>query len=114
MFGFIVQVLLLAVTIAFLGAWGIVKQQRKTEELLNKIRSNSESKILKELQKNNKITLREIESLIKVVKSSLFWSKSKLKVNDPSLLARELIKCMIENDKIQVEFINEKKFYVLK
>lgn len=37
MFGFIVQVLLLTVTIAFLGARGIVKQQRKTEELLSKI-----------------------------------------------------------------------------
>ena len=111
---FIIQVLLLAMTIAFLGAWGIVKQQRKTEELLSKIYVASENKILKELEKKQKITLREIEDQIKGVKGSLFWSKSKLKVNDPSLLSRELIKRMTENNKIQVEFMNNKKFYVLK
>ncbi len=39
MFNFIFKVLFLAVTMAFLGVWGIFREQRKSQDLSNKIYS---------------------------------------------------------------------------
>jgi hypothetical protein len=47
MIGFLGKVVLFGVTITFLLAWGYVKQQRKTEELLKLLYKKCEDQIVK-------------------------------------------------------------------
>lgn len=114
MLGFIWKVLLLAVTIAFLGAWGIIKQQRKTQELLDKLYKNAQSKVINELKNRGELSTLQIQDIIKGTKASLFWSKNKVKVTDTKLVARDLMKKMVEQGMVREESKNGKKIYILK
>lgn len=114
MISFILKVLLFAVAFTFLYAWGYVKQQRKTEELLNALYKKAETKILKELKKQEFLTKNEIEKIVKGTKASLFWSKNKVQVVDPKLVTKNLITKMI-NEGLIVEISNSRpKKYKLK
>jgi hypothetical protein len=114
MFNFIFKVLFLAVTIAFLGVWGILKEQRKSQDLLDKIYSKMQKKIIKGLEKKEKLYLKEIESIILHTKASLFWSKEKVEIIDAKLAAKTLIEKMLAEDIIKENFYKNKKIYILK
>ncbi len=114
MISFILKVLLFAITFTFLYAWGYVKQQRKTEELLNVLYKKAEAKILKALKKQESLTKTEIEKIIRGTKASLFWSKNKVQVVDAKLVTKNLITKMI-NEGLIVETSNSRpKKYKLK
>ncbi|MDK2919060.1 MAG: hypothetical protein PWQ37_1793 [Candidatus Petromonas sp.] len=114
MFDFILKVLLVAITVAFLGAWGIRKQQGKTKELIDKLYQKAEKRVLTELQKHNELSKQQIEDVIRGTKASLFWSKQQVQVIDPKVMSKDLIKKMIEKDKITEKFNKGKKVYTLK
>ncbi|CAH2214762.1 conserved protein of unknown function [Tepidibacter aestuarii] len=99
------KILLVAVTFTFLLSWGYIKQQRKNEELLNKLYKKIENKIMNEFNKKEKLTVKDIENLIKGTKASLFWSKNKLTVTDPRLFIKNLIKDML-NKGLIVEVVD--------
>lgn len=114
MVGFIFKVLLFALTIAFLCSWGIIKQQRKQQELLDKLYHNSEKKVLQALKKHETLNMKQIKKTIEGTKASLFWSKSQIKVTDPTLVAETLVRKLMEKhliDKIQSK---GKEMYCLK
>ncbi|QXM05233.1 hypothetical protein [Crassaminicella indica] len=114
MLGFILKVLLLGVTIAFLLAWGYVKQQRKTEELLNTLYRKCEDKIIKELKKTDALTGKDIEKIIYGTKASLFWSKNKLQVTNSKIVMKHLIMDMINKGTIEEVLNSKPKKYKLK
>ncbi|QEK11869.1 hypothetical protein FQB35_05520 [Crassaminicella thermophila] len=114
MFNFIFKVLLFAITIAFLGAWGIIKQQRKTQELLNKLYKNAESKVIKELKNKEELSIKQIEDIIEGTKASLFWSKNKVKITDSRLVSKELMRKMVEKGLVKEEIRKNRKYYILK
>jgi len=111
---FIWKVLFLAVTIAFLGAWGMIKQQRKTQELLDKLYKNAESKVINELKNTGELSMIQIQDIIKGTKASLFWSKNKVKITDSKLVAKDLMKKLIEKGKVREEIKKGRKIYMLK
>lgn len=112
MLGFISKILLLAITIAFIGSWGIVKQQRKTQELLDKLYKNAESKIIKAFRNQEVLSIKQIEDIVKGTKASLFWSKNKIQVTDPKLVAKDVVKKMIQKGIVREEVKKSKKIYV--
>lgn len=110
---FIFKVLLLAIAIAFIGSWGIVKQQRRTQELLDKLYRKAEGKIISAFKSQDELSIRQIEDIIKGTKASLFWSKNKVQITDSKIIAKDLMKKMIEKDTIREEVKNGKKIYSL-
>lgn len=105
MMNFVFKILLVAVTFAFLLSWGYIKQQRKNEELLNNLYKKIQSKIMNEFEKKEKLSITDIENLIKGTKASLFWSKNKITVTDPRIFIKNIIKDM-ENEGFIVEDID--------
>ncbi|SHK53683.1 hypothetical protein [Paramaledivibacter caminithermalis] len=114
MFDFIFKTLLFALTIAFLGSWGMIKQQRKKQELVSKLYRNVESIIIKELQNKKELSIMEIEEIVKGTKASLFWSKDKIKVIDSKLVCRKLLKNMVAKGLITEQMRKNKKYFILK
>ncbi|EOD00778.1 hypothetical protein [Caldisalinibacter kiritimatiensis] len=106
MISFIVSVLVFAAAFAFLLAWGYVKQQKKTQELLDKLYKKIETKIIKQLKKKEYLTKNELMELIKGTKASLFWSNNKIQVNDPKLVTDNILNKLLEKGVI-VEVLNK-------
>ncbi|MFZ5966144.1 MAG: hypothetical protein ACOYVK_03085 [Bacillota bacterium] len=113
MTSFILKVLLFAITITFLLAWGYVKQQRKNEELLNELYRKCENKIVKELQAQGTLTGKEIEEIIYGTKASLFWSKNRLQVTDAKIVMKNLMADMIRKGTLIEEVNKGSKKYKL-
>ncbi|WDV46002.1 hypothetical protein PV797_21400 [Clostridiaceae bacterium M8S5] len=113
MFSFIYKVLIIAVTIAFLGSWGIIKQQRKEQELIDKLYNKASKKIIKALKSNDSLSDKQIEVILKNIKASLFWSKSQIKVTNVNTLKKELLKKMIDKDMISTRINKGKVVYCL-
>ena len=114
MLDFIIKVLFLAITIAFLGAWGIVKEQRKSKELIDKIYSKMQIKIVNGLEKSGQLSMKEIESLILNTKASLFWSKEHVKITNAKTAAKIVIEKMLGEGIIEEDFSSNRKKYILK
>ncbi|WP_132244613.1 hypothetical protein [Marinisporobacter balticus] len=111
MAGFVVKVVLFAVTITFLLAWGYIKQQRKTEELFNQLYRKCEEKIIKELSNGEVFTSKEVEKIIHGTKASLFWSKNKLQVTDSKIVMKHLLTDLLNKGLIvEVSKSNPKKY----
>ncbi len=108
------KILLVAITVAFLGAWGIIKQQRKSKELISQLFNKSEKKVLNTFKTKDKLTIKEIEKIIKGTKASLFWSKERIQITDPSIAATELIDKMRVKGLIIEEIFRGKKIYKLR
>lgn len=113
MIPFILKVLLVAVTVAFLGCWGIIKQQRKSQELIDKLFNKSSEKIIKALKNNETLCDKQIDVMLKNVKISLFWSKNQVTITDVVTMRKELISKMINRGMIISKKINGKVVYSL-
>lgn len=113
MISFILKVLLVAVTVAFLGCWGIIKQQRKPQELVDKLFNKSSEKIIKALKNNETLCDKQIDIMLKNIKTSLFWSKNQVTITDIVTMRKELISKMINKGMIISKKINGKVVYSL-
>ena len=100
MIGFLVKILLFALSFTFLLSWGYVKQQRQMEEMLEKLQKKAKRRIRKAFRKKEILTRKDIEALVQTTSISLFWSKKKLQVTDPSKLANQILTEMKENGEL--------------
>lgn len=112
MFNIMWKILVFAIAFTFFYAWGYVKQQRKNQELFDKLIKKSEERILKDLKKKEFMTIKEIEKIIDGTKASLFWSKQKIQVQDPKLIIKTLIPKM-KMEKLIIEKMEKgaKRYY---
>jgi len=110
---FILEAVLLAITITFLLAWGYVKQQRKSEELYRKLFINCEDKIIKKIKNQGTITVKEIEEIIRGTKGTLVWSKNKLQVTDSKIVTKTILTDMINKGLINESVDKGSKKYNL-
>jgi len=100
MIGFLVKILLFALGFTFLLSWGYVKQQRQMEEMLEKLLKKSRRRVRKAFQEKETLTRKDIEALVQTTSVSLFWSKKKLQVTDPSKLANQILTEMKESGEL--------------
>lgn len=98
MFKTVFKILLLAFSLTFLYAWGYIKQQRKHQELINILIKKTEGKVLKEMENGGILTKKDIEKIIMGTKASLFWSKNKVQVNEPGIMADNVISHMLSKN----------------
>ncbi len=69
---------------------------------------------MNEFNKKEKLTIKDIESLIKGTKVSLFWTKNKLTVTDSKLFIKNLIKNMLNKGLIIEIEDNNSRLYKVK
>ncbi len=91
------EIILFAISVTFLMAWGYIKKQRQSEELVGELMQNCEKKVRKAFKKNALLSYVELSEMIKGTKASLFWSKKKAVVNDPTEILDKILKEMIGN-----------------
>ncbi len=89
------EIILFAVAFTLLMAWGYVKKQRQSEELVTRLMYSCEKKVLKAFKKNNLLSYVELAEVVKGTKASLFWSKNKAIVNDPSEILDKILADMM-------------------
>jgi len=108
----IIQILFMAVTVAFLIGWGYVKKQRKQEELYNLLLKKCEKKILNGFSDKSSLSKREIEDIIEGTKASLFWSRNQAQIHDARLFSDIVIKFLVDQSVIQKN--NKNRYQLLK
>lgn len=92
----ILEVLMFAIAITILMAWGTIKKQRQSQELGYKLINQCEQKIVKAFKKNNLMNQSELIDEISDIKVSLFWSRKKAIVENPKLVLDGIINDFIE------------------
>lgn len=98
---YILYILLFAVATVIIFTWGIVKEQRKTDDLFNILYSKCEKAILKEFKKKKTLSKKDIENKIINTKASLFYSKDKLVINNPTHITKVLIGNLLKDEIIK-------------
>lgn len=97
----IIAVLLVAGVFLFVLAWGYVKQQRRSQELITLLKSKAQEKVLKEMREKGPLSKKEIEAILTGTKASLFWSRKKVQVTDARILSSSLIQEMVYSSQIR-------------
>ena len=98
---YIVYILLFAISTVIIFTWGIIKDQNKSKDLMNKLYKKAENKVIKAFSKNSVLTKKDIENEIKNIKASLFYSKDKMIVQNSSVFAKNIINTMINRNLIE-------------
>lgn len=98
---YIVYILLFAISTVIIFTWGIIKEQNKSKDLMNKLYKKAENKVIKAFSKNSVLTKKDIENEIKNIKASLFYSKDKMIVQNSSVFAKNIINTMINRNLIE-------------
>ncbi len=96
----LLEIILFAFAITFLMAWGYVKKQRQSEEMLNQLMYRSEKKVRKAFMKSSVQNWTDLFDAVQGTKASLFWSKSKAVVQDPTAILNQILTGMIEKGEI--------------
>lgn len=91
------EILLFALAITFIMAWGTVKKQRQSQELGLKLVKICEQRVLKAFKKNKLMNRAELIDEISGVQTSLFWSRKKAIIEDPKLVLDSILHNFIEN-----------------
>ena len=87
-------ILLFAIATVIIYIWGMKK------ELLDNLYKKSEKIVIKSFKQNKTLSRKDIENELTNVKSSLFYSKHKLVIKNPSHLAKIIIGNLLNNGTI--------------
>ena len=110
MLEYIPYILLFAFATMIIYGWGLYKSVNKNRDLGNMLAAKGISKIKKALKKNNSMTKKQLEEVVKNISVSQPFSKDRLGVINPKEFLNSLIPYMIKQ-KIIVE--NKKGTYSL-
>lgn len=96
---------------AFLCLWGMKKSETQAHDLTQNLLQKCARRIIKYLKKHNTVSLKDAAALIDGVTAGQFWSKKRLRVQDPKKLAKQVIDFLLEQHYIES---TEKGSYRLK
>ena len=99
----ILEVLCVAVVIMFLYAWGYVKQQRQSVDLLRQLERKAKRKVITALRKKGTMTKKDIEREIANLRVSLFFSRNKAVVKDSKAMSKTIIQDLIDSGIVDVD-----------
>lgn len=98
---YIFYILMFAFATVIIFTWGIIKEQNKSNDLMNQLYKKAETKVMKAFKKKSVLTRRDIENEVKNIKASLFYSKDKMVVQNSSMFAKNIINTMINRNLIE-------------
>ncbi len=93
---YIFYILLFAIATMIIYIWGLLKEQRKSIDLFEILYHKGEKKVLKAFKSKKSLSKKDIENELSNLKSSLFYTKDKLIIKDPTHLTKILIGNMLK------------------
>lgn len=82
----VLGILLFALATAVLYVWGLRKSMTQEADLERILLNKCAGTVVKYLRKHGSITQKELPALIQGVKAGMFWSKNRIRVQDPGRL----------------------------
>lgn len=111
---YIPYVLLFALATAIIYAWGLWRSMRQRQDLSNLLSAKGVTKIKKALRKNESMTRRDLEPLIKDLTAKQPFSREKITVTDPKKFLDSILPYMIKQRIITQETRGGKTIYSLR
>lgn len=97
----LVGILLFAVAVAILYAWGLGKAVDQEDTLHRNLMHACGSRVVKQLKKQETLTEGEIARLIEGVTVGQFWSRNKMKVQSGQAVAPQVIDFLLDQQYIE-------------
>lgn len=97
----IIGILLFALVTAILYVWGLRKSEGQSEDLSRILLNRCGNKVVKYLKKHKTITEAEVARQIDGITASEFWSKKRLKVQQPKKFAKQVVAFLIDQQYIE-------------
>ena len=97
----IIGIALFALATAILYVWGLKKSAGQRADLNRILLNRCGNKVLKYLKKHKEITKAQVAEQINGVTASEFWSKNRLKVQDPKKFAQNVIDFLLDQQFIE-------------
>ncbi len=91
-----IQILMIALGVAFLLSWGMVKKHRQSEELLSKLMRKCEQKIIGAFKKEACICKSELIEMVDGIQAKVFWSRKRAVIQEPEKMIMPIIQRMLE------------------
>lgn len=89
-------ILLFAAVTVVLYLWGLRKSMTRQRDLEQILLSKCAARVVHYLKKNGTISQKEIARQIQGVKAGLFWSRSRMQVQDAAAFTGKLTRYMVE------------------
>jgi len=96
----IMYILLFAIATVIIYTWGLLKEQRKSKDLFEILYKKGEKAVIKSFKIKRCLSKKDIENELVNIKASLFYTKDKLVITDPSHFAKILIGNMLSDGTI--------------
>ncbi|HSQ87563.1 hypothetical protein, partial [Romboutsia sp.] len=93
----IIYILLFAIATVIIYIWGLLKEQRKSKDLFDILYKKGEKAVIKAFKDKRCLSKKDIENELINLRSSLFYTRDKLVIKDPSNFAKVLIGKMLSN-----------------
>ncbi len=97
----LLEVLFFALTFTFLMAWGTIKKQRKSQEMLDLLSKQCEKKIYKAFKSETTWREDDLEAMLEGTQAKLFWSRERAVVNTPEIMLKSILDKMAEKGEIK-------------
>ena len=98
---YIIYILMFAAATVIVFSWGIIKEQNKSRDLMNQLYKKAQNNVLKAFKQKDVLSRRDIENEVKNIKASLFYSRDKMIIQNPTSFTKSLINIMINNNIIE-------------
>lgn len=94
----VIGIILFAIATAILYMIGLKKEMGRDNTLSEILLSKGSQKVVSYLKKHDTISKKEVEGLVRSIKSSVFYSKQRARVSDPNSFSKALLDTMLEKD----------------
>ena len=98
---YIIYILMFAAATVIVFSWGIIKEQNKSRDLMNQLYKKAENNVVKAFKRKDVLSRKDIENEVKNVKASLFYSRDKMIIQNPTSFTKSLINTMFNNNVIE-------------
>ena len=92
----VVGILLFAAATMVLYLWGLRRSMTQQRDLERALLGKCAARVVRRLKKQETITRKEIAREIQGVRAGLFWSRSRLEVQDAAAFVQKLTRYMVE------------------
>ena len=97
----VLGILLFAVATAVLYVWGLKKSMTQEADLERILLNKCAGTVVKYLRKHGSITQKEMPSLTPWIRDGMFWSKNRIRVQEPAAFVPKLIRYMLEQQLLE-------------
>ena len=99
----VVGILLFAAATMVLYLWGLRRSMTQQRDLERALLGKCAARVVRRLKKQETITRKEIAREIQGVRAGLFWSRSRLEVQDAAAFVQKLTRYMVEQHLLEAQ-----------